>query len=342
MGPGSRLLLFFLTLLSLLVVPSRVHAQAIQLGKIMATVRAGRGEFLPRPVLVSLEMRGSVIATAYSEDSGRVGFYNLAANEYVVTVTDDAYEPFSARVELDPTKATMNFVQITLVPRADAKKDPSPGRVEGSNPYLVNPADYYRQFPKKTIKEFKKGVDADHDGDPDEAIAHYQKALSYSPDFYPAHNNLGTIYLSRQSFAAAQTEFESALKANQNDVEAYFNLANVLLTGQRYRDAEHEIEEGLQRQPESAFGHFLQGSLYYHTARPELAEQSLQKALQLDPKMSQGYLQLVNLYLQDKRAADAISQLKAYLKAFPDSPYSPKARETLKRLQASSAAATLQ
>src|SRR4029077_10633801 len=124
----------------ILLAPSQVYAQAIQLGKIMATVRAGHGDFLARPVLVSLEMRGSVVATAYSEDSGRVGFYNLAANEYMVTVNDDAYEPFRARVELDPTKAPMSFVQITLVPRADAKKDPLPGRVEGSNPFLVDPA----------------------------------------------------------------------------------------------------------------------------------------------------------------------------------------------------------
>ena len=49
--------------------------------------------------------------------------------------------------------------------------------------------------------------------------------------------------------------------------------------------------------------------------------------------MSQGHLQLVNLYLQQKRTADAISQLEGYLKAFPNTPFSPKARELLKRLQ---------
>ena len=337
MGSGSRLLLIFALLLTLLA-PSQVHAQANQVAKIMGTVRVARGDVPVHPVLVSLEMRGSAVATAYSEDAGRVGFYNLPANEYTVTVNDDAYEPFSARVELDPTKSSQYFVQITLVPRADAKKDPLPGRVEGSNPFLVDPADYYRQFPKKTVKEFKKGVDADHNGNPDDAIEHYQKALSFSPDFYPAHNNLGTIYLSRQNFDAAQTQFEAALKANQNDVEAYFNLANVLLTEQHYPDAEREIEQGLQRRPDSAFGHFLQGLLYSRTARPELAEKSLQSALQLDPKMSQAYLQLVNLYLQQKRIPEAISELEAYLKAFPDSPFSPKARETLKRLQGNAAA----
>jgi tetratricopeptide (TPR) repeat protein len=227
----------------------------------------------------------------------------------------------------------VNFVQFTLAPRATAKKDPLPGRVEGSNPYLIDPAEYNQKFPKKTRKEFEKGVDADHQGKTDDAIQHYEKALSYSPDFYPAHNNLGSAHLSRQNFGAAQTEFEAALKANQNDAQAHFNLANVLLLTQHYPAAEREIEEGLQRRPDSAFGHFLQGALYSRTGRMELAEKSLQGALQLDPKMSQAYLQLVNLYVQQKRTPEAIGELETYLKAFPDSPFSPKARDLLKRLQ---------
>jgi tetratricopeptide (TPR) repeat protein len=332
MRSGSRLLLCF-TFLLFLLLPSQVHAQAVQLGKILGTVRVGRGEFPAHPVLVSLEMRGSVVASAYNEEGGRVGFYSLAANEYKVTVNDDDYEPFSATVEVDPTKSPQYFVQITLVPRPGAKKDPLPGRVEGSNPYLVDPADYNRQFPKKTRKEFEKGVEADHHGKADDAILHYEKALSYSPDYYPAHNNLGSLFLSRQNFEAAQAQFEAAIKANQNDAQAYFNLANVLLLTRRYADAERKIGEGLQRQPDSAFGRFLQGSMYSRTDRPELAEKSLQGALQLDPKMSQAYLQLVNLYVQQKRTPDAISELEAYLKAFPDSPFSPKARDLLKRLQ---------
>lgn len=329
---ASRLLLVWSVLLLCLGLSADLHAQQ-QLGKIIGHVRISRGDFPPHPVLISLEMRGTPIASAYSDDQGRFGFYSLVANEYRVTVNEDPYEPFSTTLILDPTFSPMNFVQINLVPRAGAKKDLLPGRVEGSNPFLVNPADYYRQFPKKTVKEFKKGVDADHNGNPDDAIVHYQKALSFSPDFYPAHNNLGTIYLSRKNFEAAQTQFEDALKGNQNDAEAYFNLANVLLTTQRYPAAEREIEEGLQRQPNSAFGRFLQGSLYSRTARPELAEKSLQSALQLDPKMSQAHLQLVNLYLQQKRTPDAISELETYLKAFPDAPLSPKARDLLKRLR---------
>jgi tetratricopeptide (TPR) repeat protein len=308
-------------------------AQQNQVGKIIGSVRVFRGDFPAHPVMVTLEMRGAPIATAYCDDRGSYGFYNLLANQYKVTVNDADYEPVSETSDLNPATSTVNYVQITLVPRVDEKKDPLAGRVEGSNPYLIDPAEYYRQYPKKTVKEFKKGIDADHHGKADEAIGHYQKALSDSPDFYPAHNNLGSIYLGRGNFDEARAHFEEALKGNKNDVEAHFNLANVLLMTQHYPEAEREVDEGLQRRPDSAFGNFLLGSLYSRMGKLELAEKSLQSALRLDPKMSQAYLQLVNLYLQQKRKPEAVGELETYLKTFPDSPFSPKARELLTRLQ---------
>jgi len=339
MDRSSRILLWF-ALLASLAIPSQLSAQPNQLGKIIGNVRVVRGDFPPLPVLVSLEMRGTPVTKAYCDDQGRFGFYALVANEYRVSVDDDAYEPVSETTEVNPAVSPVNVVNLSLVPRAKSKKDPLPGRVEGSNPYLIDPAEYYRQFPKKTLKEFQKGVDADHHAKTDEAIEHYVKALSYSPNFYPAHNNLGSAYLARQDFKSAENEFEAALKANQNDAQSHFNLANVLLLTQRYPEAEREVEEGLKRRPDSAFGYFLRGSLYSRTARLEPAEKSLLNALQLDPKMSQAYLQLVNLYMQQKRTPDAVSQLENYLKAFPDTPFSPQARDLLKRLQGDTNPAT--
>jgi hypothetical protein len=92
------------------------------------------------------------------------------------------------------------MVQITLVPRANAKKDPLPGRVEGSNPYLVDPAEYYRQFPKKTLKEFDKGPTRITREKRTRRSQHYLKGARDFADFYPAHNNLGSIYLASQKF----------------------------------------------------------------------------------------------------------------------------------------------
>ncbi|MGA8216397.1 MAG: hypothetical protein WB799_22595, partial [Candidatus Sulfotelmatobacter sp.] len=94
------------------------------MGKIIGNVRVSRGDFPDHPVLVSVEMRGSVVSSTFTDGQGRFGFYNLLANPYKITVNDDAYEFFSVDVNLNPDNAPMNFVQVTLVPRADAKKDP--------------------------------------------------------------------------------------------------------------------------------------------------------------------------------------------------------------------------
>jgi len=334
MSIGWRVVALSVAVVCAACMPVMLHAQRPQqLGKIVGQLRVSRGDFPSVPVLMTLEFRGSPIQSAYCDDQGRFGFYNLVANEYRVSVNDDAYVPVAENVNVNPDISAINIVQITLVPRESPKKEDPASRVAGSNPYLVDPAEYYRRFPKKTLQEFDKGVEAENQGKTDDAMGHYEKALSYSPDFSPAHNHLGSAYLSRKKFEEAQNEFEAALKTNQNDAQAHFNLANVLLVTHRYDGAGNEIEEGLKREPNSAFGHFLQGSMYSHTNRPELAEKSLRTALQYDPKMSQASLQLVNLYLQQKRESDAITELESYLKAFPDTPFAPQARDLLKRLQ---------
>jgi tetratricopeptide (TPR) repeat protein len=343
MGKGSRrfIVLVVSAFLAVILLSACLNAQQQQspLGKIIGDIRVAKGDFPPTAILVTLELHGSAIESVYSDGQGRFGFYSLYANQYRVSINDEAFQPVSENITVYPDVDPMNFVQFVLIPREDRKKpDPLQRRVAGSNPYLVDTVEYYRRFPKKTVKEFEKGVNAEKQDKAEEAVEHYRKALGYSPDFYPAHNNLGSAYLSRQQFADARSQFEAAIKANQNDPEAHFNLANVMLLTKRYDEATVEIEEGFKRQPVSAFGQFLRGTLYSHTDRPDLAEKSLLMALDLDPRMPQAYLQLVNLYLQQKRTPDAISELEAYLKAFPNSQFSQKARELLKRLQGETSA----
>src|SRR5260370_27120615 len=191
MSRGWRVLVLPVVMACVIGLPAMSQGQQPQqLGKIIGSARVSRGDFPVHPVLISLEMRGTPIGSAYCDEQGRFSFNGLVANEYRVTVDDDSYDPYAEIVRVDPATAPMNFVQITLVPRSNNKKDPVPGRVAGSNPYLVDPAEYNRQFPKKTRKEFDKGVEADHTGKTDDAIQHYLKALSYKPSFYPAHHKL--------------------------------------------------------------------------------------------------------------------------------------------------------
>jgi tetratricopeptide (TPR) repeat protein len=328
-GLFSSCLLLPLTLL----VSGSPFAQQQQLGNISGRVRIAGADLPPRQIIVELRLHGGTVSSVYTDVQGYFSFSGLEANLYHVAVNDEDYYPADERAAVNP-EAPNTIVQIILRPREDKKKDfPLPARASGGNPYLMDPADYSKRFPKKAVKEYERGLDAEHQGKRDEAIGHYLGALKIAPDYYPAHNNLGTLYLGKSEFKSAEEQFRETVRLDSNDAQAYFNLSNVLLLTGRYSESETALSAGLQRSPDSAFAHFLQGSLFERAGKFAEAERSLREAIRLDPSMSQAHLQLVNLYLLQNRKEDAIRQLQDFLKAFPSAPTASKAREVLNKLQ---------
>jgi Flp pilus assembly protein TadD len=328
-----RRLLHGLLLPLALLLPGTLLAQVEQSGNITGEIRISKGDFPTHQILIELRLHGGTVNSVYADMQGHFGFDNLGGNTYHIVINDEAYDPVDEQVVVSPY-APNTFVQITLRPREERKKsDPMGARASGSNPDLVSPADYNKRFPKKAIKEYERGVDAEHKGKPEEAISHYENTLKIAPDYYPAHNNLGSLYLGKSDFKSAEAQFRESVRIDQNDAQAYFNLSNVLMLTGRDAESEEALAAGLQRRPDSAFARFLQGCVFVRTGKFEEAEKSLREALQLDPSMSQAHLQLVNLYLQQKRKEDAIHQLQDFLKAFPSAPTAAKAREVLNKLQ---------
>ena len=231
-------------------------------------------------------------------------------------------------------------MELTLVPKKKAAPDVAtpPG---GSNPNIIDLHEYSERFPKKAVKEFEKGLAADAGGKGDEAIRHYLKAVAISPDFYIAHNNLGSDYVSKSDFVNARREFEQVVKLNQSDANGYFNLSNVCMLTNQLTDAQQFLDEGLRRQPDSGFGQFLLGSLNMRLKKTALAEAALLRAIQLDPTKAQYRLQLVNLLLQQGRKDAAASQLRELLAKLPDSSFSAQARQVLQKLESSTAPAAV-
>jgi tetratricopeptide (TPR) repeat protein len=287
---------------------------------------------------VSLIVRGAVMQSSYTDDQGRFGFYALPLNLYYVDINDEEYQPAHERANLSPWNANA-VVQITLIPKPSVKTEKPGTRLSGGNPNEMDVREYAKHFPKKAFQEFQKGVKADRAGRKDEAIRHYDKAIQIAPDFYPAHDNLGSDHLSQNDLTDARSEFEKVIRLNHSDAAGYLNLANVCMLMGQLPEAQRYLDEGLRRQPNSALGKFLQGSLEMRTGNLPEAEQALRQTMQLDPSMAQARLQLVNVLLQEGKKADAVVQLQGFVKSFPASPFRPQAEQLLQRLQAASAPA---
>jgi len=334
----SRAIPFPLSALSVLLILCSVSpAQQQTLGSIVGHVRVVRGDTPPQPVLVSLELRGAPTDSVYTDSSGTFGFHGLHPDPYYVVMNDETYEPVRRLAVIDSmTLSPTVFMDITLIPKKKNVASTTPAETSGSNPNMIDAREYSVQFPKRAVKEFEKGLAADRERKPDDAIRHYQKAVSMAPSFYAAHNNLGSDYLSKSDLLAARREFEEVVRLNQSDADAYFNLSNVYMLSNQLAEAQQFLDEGLRRQPDSALAQFLLGSLNLRLGKFPLAENALRRAIQLDAMMVQARLQLVNLLLKQGRKEDATSVLREFVSAFPDSSFSPQAKQLLQRLSASS------
>lgn len=328
------LAVYLIGFLGLISAFSDIARGQVVLGSIVGRVLLNRGDTTPDRVLVSLALRGTPLDSVYTDSQGTFGFHGLSADTYVVSVDDEQYQPVHMTADIHPTSLSpMVLLDIRLVPKSTAKVPTLSPRQPGSNPYTMDIKEYSKEFPKKAVKEFEKGVASDQDNKKDDAMAHYRKAIELAPDFYPAHNNLGTLYLGKSDFKLAEEQFREAVRLDQNEAQAYFNLGHVLMLTDRFPEAETTLAAGLQHRPDSAFGYLLQGHLYAQTGKLMEAEGSLQHAIRLDSKLPDAYLQLVSLYMKQNRRQDAITQLQAFLKGFPTAAAAPKAQEVLDKLQ---------
>jgi Flp pilus assembly protein TadD len=321
-------------------------------GTIIGQIRISKGSFPAHRIEVTLETRGARVATTYCDNEGRFSFPNLLGNLYHVIVNDDEFYAADEMVSFNPGITRSTIIQIYLTPKTDSSITAHPNRpganphmmdstdgqrqqqssIPGSNPYLVNLAEYSKKFPKPAIKEFEKAAKRGAEGNLDSAIEHYLKALKIAPDFYPAHNDLGSAYIKKGEFASAEKEFNEVLRLNPSDASAYFNLGNVALLMKRFPDGLRYVDEGLRKQPNSGTGLFIQGSLLRQSGRFIEAERVLRQALAADPALSRAHLELVNLYRQQNRKEDLVAELQTFLKLFPSDPLAPQVKDTLVRL----------
>jgi Flp pilus assembly protein TadD len=310
-------------------------SQTSTLGSIVGHIRVARGDSPPERILVSVELRGATMDSVYTDSQGTFGFHGLPSNPYYVTINDESYQPLRQIAVVDPTmQAPTVYLELTLIPKDRGKATaPSSTGTAGANPNIVDVREYEKRFPKAAVKEFEKGLQADAAGKRDNAIRHYQKAVEIAPDFYPAHNNLGSDQLSKGDFAAARSEFEKVLKLNQSDAAAYFNMGNAYTQLGELANAQHALDEGMRREPDSSIGHFLQGSLDLRSGKLQAAEKELRQAIALSPTMVQARLQMINLLLQTGKKEEARTELREFIAAFPDSSFTPHAKELLQRLE---------
>ncbi|MBI4476709.1 MAG: tetratricopeptide repeat protein [Acidobacteria bacterium] len=155
-------------------------------------------------------------------------------------------------------------------------------------------------------------------GRPDEAEAHYRRALEISPEYAAAHSNLGALLRAGGRVEEAIAHYREALRLQPDHTSARYNLANALLAQGRAAEAAEQFRHALAQDPQSVAVHNNLGIALATAGRPEEAARSFRQALAIDPASAEAHVNLGKV-LEDLGAVDeAVGHLRQAVAVRPD------------------------
>ena len=159
----------------------------------------------------------------------------------------------------------------------------------------------------------------DRQGKRDEAINQFEKALEINPDFAAAHNNLGTALLNQGRLEAASGQYHQAIEKDPAYAEAHNNLGFLLAKQGRPADAIEEYRKAIELKPDRAEFYSNLGNLLAAQGRATEAVKQLQKAVELEPENAKVRYNLANMLFAQGQWRGAVENYQQALKQMPDS-----------------------
>ncbi len=140
-------------------------------------------------------------------------------------------------------------------------------------------------------------------GNVEEAIEHYQTAVSLNPNSQwtsVVAQTLGFIFQENvKNLDAAISSYQNAFSLNPNDIDIYLNLGNVFFEKGSYDNALVIYKKALESSPYSARLHCNLGYLYWGKGNIEEAIKEYEKAIKYDNTYDIAYNNLGVIYLDD-------------------------------------------
>jgi tetratricopeptide (TPR) repeat protein len=173
------------------------------------------------------------------------------------------------------------------------------------------------------------GILAAREGNYDQAIEYFQRALQIDPQHSIALQNLGSAYRQKKDWPQAKSALERALTLNPNDPEANYSLGMVYAQQNDTDRAYQYLQKAIALRP--AYPEALNnlGILYLRTNRSAEAIQSFEQSIRVAPEYEQAYLNLSQVYAIQGDRQKAKGVLQELLQQRPEN---VQAQQALKAL----------
>jgi tetratricopeptide (TPR) repeat protein len=279
-----------------------------------------------------------LMAYTYADTTGKFTLPALRESDYYdIVVRIDGYADYRERIIAfgcrSPERRTL-FMERQPNPIVPIVLDFS-----GEVNEVVDITELRRSVPRKIVSEFESAQKDRIRNNVPRARQRLEAIVKAAPDFYDAHNVLGTIYLELKMFRAAEAEYNTAHELKPKSAAPLISLGSLyvqeavasmdvggnddvvlLLQGDLgivLDDARQVLAQAIQIRPQASFAHYLLGIVAFKSADYAKAEESLNRALNIEPRLRWARLALANLYMREAQWKKALAELDAYLEAFP-------------------------
>jgi Tfp pilus assembly protein PilF len=299
----------------------------------------GRVRFPSNTPAISARVRlenpsiSSVLTVTDSE--GMFYFNGLGAGQFTIIVeAGDEYEVFREVVDIDAPVSVDRTVYIPPSPRTfNVLADLRPKGMMRNKPGVINAS--LAAVPKTALKEFKKALEAQSQGDTNLAIEKFNEAIKLHPPFFEAYAELGSLYLKTNQLDKAIQALRAAIGLNDKNSNVRLNYGIALLNKKEMTDAERELSEVIKADKTAAVAYMYRGIALLGLRRINEAETEFLQAISLkdDEKLAQAHRYLGGIYWGRQNYRQAADELEKYLKLAPKASDAEKIRETIKQLR---------
>ena len=148
----------------------------------------------------------------------------------------------------------------------------------------------------------------------DEATAALERAVKLAPREPLARQQLARAYEKAGNLPAAVEQYRTLRDLAPNDPESAYQLGRAYLAL-----SEWSLKQLREVDPGSARLHQALGHNYRVQGKPEMAEQAFRRAAEADPRLPEIHLALAQLFVEQKRWAEARTEIERELALVPES-----------------------
>jgi tetratricopeptide (TPR) repeat protein len=174
------------------------------------------------------------------------------------------------------------------------------------------------QNPKCWMAEYNLGLALKNQGQLDQAIAHYRRAVNIWPDYVEAHYNLGGAYIEKGEFDEALAEYRRAIEIRPDEADSHNNYGSALRELKQFDQAETEYKRALSLRPQYLDARLNLGSLLLQRGRTAEAITNLETARRSQPNDAATHVTLALALMKNGQASEAAAEFNRALQLAPD------------------------